>query len=71
MSRDTDAHAGPWPVGALLDSQPCLERVFLEPPGRDLLLMRFSSDPQHLAICAGATIIHAYEDGWKVLRHNK
>ena len=45
-----------------LDSQPCLERVFLEDrkPG-DLLLMRFASEPQHLAICAGDTIIHAYE----------
>ena len=45
-----------------LDSQPCLERVFLEhrQPG-DLLLMRFASEPQHLAICAGETIIHAYE----------
>ncbi len=45
-----------------LDSQPCLERVFLEDrrPG-DLLLMRFASEPQHLAICAGETIIHAYE----------
>ena len=45
-----------------LDSQPCLERVFLEDrrPG-DLLLMRFASEPQHIAICAGETIIHAYE----------
>ena len=45
-----------------LDNQPCLERVFLEDrrPG-DLLLMRFSSDPQHIAIYAGDTIIHAYE----------
>lgn len=45
-----------------LDSQPCLERVSLEDrqPG-DLLLMRFASEPQHLAICAGETIIHAYE----------
>ena len=45
-----------------LDAQPCLERVDLSAcaPG-DLLLMRFSSDPQHLAICAGDSIIHAYE----------
>ncbi len=45
-----------------LDSQPCLERVFLEDrKAGDLLLMRFASEPQHLAICAGETIIHAYE----------
>ena len=45
-----------------LDIQPCLERVTLadRAPG-DLLLMRFARDPQHLAICAGETIIHAYE----------
>jgi cell wall-associated NlpC family hydrolase len=48
-----------------LDAQPCLERVALADmlPG-DLLLMRFASEPQHLAICAGqprTPIIHAYE----------
>ena len=46
-----------------LDSQPCLERVMLNDhqPG-DLLLMRFASDPQHLAILTDQqTIIHAYE----------
>lgn len=42
--------------------QPCLERVTLSDraPG-DLLLMRFAREPQHVAICAGDTIIHAYE----------
>lgn len=53
-----------------LDNQPCLERVFLEDrqPG-DVLLMRFSSDPQHLAICAGETMIHAYEAVGKCCEH--
>ena len=53
-----------------LDNQPCLERVFLEDrrPG-DLLLMRFSSDPQHIAIYAGDTIIHAYESVGKCCEH--
>lgn len=53
-----------------LDSQPCLERVFLgdRQPG-DLLLMRFSSDPQHIAIFAGDTIIHAYEPVGKCCEH--
>lgn len=46
-----------------LEDQPCLERV-PSPSDRqpgDLLLMRFARDPQHLAICAGETILHAYE----------
>jgi cell wall-associated NlpC family hydrolase len=48
---------------AALDAQPDLERVSdiaARQPG-DLLLMRIKRDPQHLAILAGATIIHAYE----------
>lgn len=53
-----------------LDSQPCLERVALteRAPG-DLLLMRFASDPQHLAICAGDSIIHAYETVGQCCEH--
>jgi cell wall-associated NlpC family hydrolase len=45
-----------------LDAQPCLERVALsDRAAGDVLLMRFASDPQHLAICTGEGIIHAYE----------
>jgi cell wall-associated NlpC family hydrolase len=45
-----------------LDAQPCLARVALsERAAGDVLLMRFASDPQHLAICTGEGIIHAYE----------
>ncbi len=45
-----------------LDAQPCLKRVSLaNRAAGDVLLMRFASDPQHLAICAGETLIHAYE----------
>lgn len=53
-----------------LDAQPGLERVMLNDrkPG-DLLLMRFASDPQHLAICAGDTIIHAYESVGQCCEH--
>lgn len=46
-----------------LDAQPCLqllESIADRAPG-DLLLMRFVFEPQHLAICTGQTIIHAYE----------
>jgi cell wall-associated NlpC family hydrolase len=60
-----------------LDAQPCLERVALADmlPG-DLLLMRFASEPQHLAILAShpdnpeqPTIIHAYEAARKCCEH--
>ena len=47
---------------AALDGQPGIMRI--EPSDRepgDVLLMRFAGDPQHLAILAGATIIHAWE----------
>lgn len=54
-----------------LDSQPCLELVPLideRRPG-DLLLIRFASDPQHLAIFTGETIIHAYESVGQCCEH--
>jgi hypothetical protein len=31
--------------------------------------MRFAGDPQHLAICAGDTIIHAYESAGQCCEH--
>ena len=51
-----------------LDAQSGLERVFEMQPG-DMLLMRFMGDPQHLAIYAGETIIHAFAAGRKVCEH--
>lgn len=45
-----------------LDAQPCLAlmpRTDMQPG--DLLLMRFKSEPQHVAILTGPTIIHAWE----------
>ena len=54
---------------AMLDAQPCLKRVFRPPQAGDLLLMRFNGDPQHLAICAGETIIHAWQTVGKVVEH--
>jgi cell wall-associated NlpC family hydrolase len=54
----------------MLDSQPCLIRVLRPPRAGDLLLMRFGAgDPQHLAICAGETIIHAWMTVGKVAEH--
>jgi len=53
-----------------LDNQPGLVRIPVSDmaPG-DLLLMRFSGDPQHIAIHAGETIIHAFEKSGKVVEH--
>lgn len=57
---------GPTPANGRLeqslDMQPCLERIAInERAAGDLLLMRFLSEPQHLAICTGTGIVHAYE----------
>lgn len=55
---------------AALDAQPCLERVGISDIQRgDVLLMRFSGDPQHLAIYTGATIIHSYANVGRVCEH--
>lgn len=51
-----------------LDAQPSLERVTTPEPG-DVLLMRFRTEPMHLAIHAGETIIHAYEQVGRVCEH--
>jgi cell wall-associated NlpC family hydrolase len=37
-------------------------------PG-DLLLMRFAGEPQHLALCAGDTVIHSYASIRRVVEH--
>lgn len=60
-----------------LDSQPCLVRVPLsDMQAGDVLLMKFSGDPQHLAIFAGWSdayrgegIIHAWLQARKVCEH--
>lgn len=51
-----------------LDAQPCFERVTTLQPGA-VLLMRFSKEPQHLAIFTGDTIIHSYSTVGKVCEH--
>lgn len=53
---------------SMLDTQPCLTRVYDRQPG-DVLLMRFSKEPQHVAIYTGDTIIHTYESVGKVCEH--
>ena len=53
-----------------IDEQPSMVRVPLADlhPG-DLLVMRFHKMPQHLAIYAGATLIHAWQPAGKVCEH--
>lgn len=53
---------------AALDGQQCLERVSEMQRG-DVLLMRFLSQPQHLAIFTGETIVHSYQTVGKVCEH--
>jgi cell wall-associated NlpC family hydrolase len=53
---------------ATLDSNDCIEHVTDRQAG-DILLMRFASEPQHLAICAGETMIHSYLAVGKVCEH--
>lgn len=51
-----------------LDAQPCLRTVEHMQPG-DVLLMRFRTDPQHLAITTGDGLIHAYQAAGKCCEH--
>lgn len=53
---------------ATLDSNDCIAPVALRQAG-DILLMRFTNEPQHLAICAGDTMIHSYLNVGKVCEH--
>ncbi|MBK7357516.1 hypothetical protein [Propionivibrio sp.] len=39
------------------------------PSAGDILLIRFSGDPQHLAIFTGETIIHSYASVGAVCEH--
>jgi len=68
---DTDAY-GRTPFRGLLeagfDTHPLLERT-RSPDAGNILLMRFGSYPQHVAICAGDTIIHSYSTVGKVVEH--
>lgn len=51
-----------------LDSNDWIE-LQSNPQYGDILLMRFSGEPQHLAICAGGTIIHSYANVKQVCEH--
>ena len=56
---------------AALEMQPCLVRIpVATAEAGDVLLIKFSGDPQHLAIHAGKTMIHAWEKTGKVCEHD-
>lgn len=50
------------------DSQDWLERVF-EMQAGDVLMMRFTGDPQHVGIFTGENLIHSYLDIGRVVEH--
>lgn len=61
---------GRQPLGGLLEQvvrQSFVETTTVE--DGTILVMRFAQEPQHLAICAGDTIIHAYERVGKCVEH--
>lgn len=70
---DEPAAYGRLPHGGLLEHwlhrQPFLVRADA-PQAGDLLLMRFAAEPQHLAIHAGATIVHAYQAIGRTVEHD-
>lgn len=50
------------------DRQPFLTRVST-PQAGDILLMRFTGEPQHVAVFTGENIIHAYESIGRVVEN--
>lgn len=53
-----------------LDSQTFLVRASMaDMQAGDLLLMRFTGEPQHLAVFTGDTIVHAYQAVGRVVEH--
>lgn len=60
------------PSGGLLgaiDEQPGLRRVRGAPRAGDVLVLRFARLPQHVAICAGETMIHGWESVGRCVEH--
>lgn len=57
-------------IESILDAQPSLvayPKSQMQPG--DVLLMRFRTEPQHVAICTGETIIHSYSAIGRVVEH--
>lgn len=74
LQVEDEAGYGRTPFKGLLeqciDRQPFLTRVPREQmQAGDVLLMRFQTDPQHVAFHAGDTMIHAYSNVGRVVEH--
>jgi len=60
-------------IRAVLDAQPCLERVRpreIEAGNVLLMTMHRFTEPMHVAIYTGSTIVHAYADMQRVVEHS-
>ncbi|MCK9468475.1 MAG: C40 family peptidase [Porticoccaceae bacterium] len=58
-------------IKSILDSQPSLLPIDKrEMVTGDVLLMRITREPQHVAIYTGATIVHAYSTAGGVVEHS-
>lgn len=69
-----EAAYGRTPFNGLLKSciarQPFLAEIpSADMAAGDILLMRFSGEPQHIAIHAGDTVIHSYQNIGRVVEH--
>lgn len=57
-------------IKAILDGQPCLLEL---PRGQrqpgDVLLIRFKTEPQHVAFFTGSTMVHAYSGSGRAVEH--
>lgn len=73
LSHDAPSAYGRLPFSGMLqqvlDRQDCLVKVDGAMQAGDVMLMRFVGDPQHLGICAGDTMIHAYQSAGKCVEH--
>lgn len=57
-------------IRSILESQPSLQKIpKAEMSAGDVLLMKFAREPQHVAILAGDTIIHAYSQVGRCVEH--
>lgn len=71
--QDEDGYGrNPWKglLEQCIDRQPFLMKIPVHDMGEgDVLLMRFTGEPQHIAIHAGKTVIHSYQHVGRVVEH--
>jgi cell wall-associated NlpC family hydrolase len=59
-------------IKSILDSQPSMRLLPKKSDMQrgDVLLMKFKTEPQHVAIYTGKTVIHSYADIGRVVEHD-